>query len=140
MQSLVVTLASILTIVLTSCTHLPYVRPSKPEITGILLQNGMPVAGVLITACVKRQLSGGCGKAKKTVTDSQGQFFFEAEWESGKLIPDFGDQTFNYGFGFQYVGHQFYWNEGGVGDTPKSVNLRCEIRNNVLCTVEVTEP
>ena len=140
MPSLVAALVSILAIVLTGCAPLPYVRTSKPEITGVLLQNGVPVPDVLITSCAKGQLSGRCERVKETMTDSQGRFFFGAEWEFEKLVPYIGDQKFNYDLGFQYLGRDFHWNGSGVGDTPKSVNLRCEIRNNVLCTVEVTEP
>jgi hypothetical protein len=138
MPSLVAALASILTLALTGCAPLPYVRTSKPEISGILLQNGVPVPGVLITSCGKGQLSGRCERIKKSMTDSQGQFFFGAEWEFDKLIPYIGDQKFNYDLNFQYLDRVYLWNGGGVGDTPKSVNLRCEMGNNVLCTVEVT--
>lgn len=140
MPSFVVAFSALLTFVLTGCAPLPYVRTSKPEITGVLLYNGAAVPDLLITICAKGQLPGKCEKVKKTTTDSQGQFFFGAEWDYEKLVPYIGDQKFNYGIAFKHLDRDYHWNEGGVGATPKSVNLRCEIRNNVLCTVEVTEP
>jgi hypothetical protein len=140
MPRLVVVISVIISFVLVGCAPLPYIRTSKPEITGVLLLGGVAIPDLLITSCAKGQLPGKCVKVRKTTTDSQGEFFFGAEWDYEKLVPYIGDQKFNYGIGFQYLGRDYHWNEGGVGDTPKSVNLRCEIRNNVLCTVEVTEP
>ncbi|ESS71828.1 hypothetical protein MGMO_88c00400 [Methyloglobulus morosus KoM1] len=140
MPSFLVALISLFSFVLAGCAPLPYVRTSKPEMTGILLQNGMPVPDVLIISCARGQLPRKCERIKKTLTDGQGRFFFEAEWEFDKLVPYIGDTKFSYGISFHYLGRDFHWNGSGVGDTPKSVDLRCEVRNTVLCTTEITEP
>ena len=140
MASFVAAFIPLVALVLTGCAPLPHVRTSKPEMTGVLLYNGAPVPDVTIISCAKGQLPNKCERIQKTMTDSQGRFFFAAEWEFDKLVPYLGDTKFTYGINFQYHAREFHWNGSGVGDTPKSVDLRCEIRNTVLCTAEVTDP
>ena len=129
-------------IILAGCVPYPHLRSTKPEITGILLQNGLPVTGVMIYTCIDGDFAKKCRKHKATTTDSQGRFFLEGAGFFAHTISLVSDPVFNYGIDFKYQGGDFHWNEGGIGDTPERVDIRCEIRgkNNVQCTREVTEP
>jgi hypothetical protein len=142
MQSHVTAFALLLALVLTGCVPFPHLRTTKPEITGILLQHGMPVTGVKIYTCIEGDFAKKCLKYKATTTDSQGRFFLEGAGYFAPSVSLISEPLFNYGIDFKYLGGDYHWNEGGIGDTPERVDIRCEIRgrDKVQCTREVTEP
>jgi hypothetical protein len=130
-----------LALMLAGCpAMIPHAPATKPQITGILLQDNVPLSGVRIYSCTKGHIARRCQKFSDTITDSQGQFFFESVWGAEALGSYVDDPPFSYGIDFQHQGHDYHWHGGGVGTAPESVNLRCDIRNKALCTIEVTEP
>jgi hypothetical protein len=129
----------IITFALVGCSHLPF-SASKPDITGILLQNGIPLSGVRISYCTKGQSAKRCEIYKQTTTDGHGQFFFENTWDLKSSVSSIGGSQLSYSIYFQQFGRDYHWNMGGLGHAPENVDLRCDIHNNILCTDEVLEP
>lgn len=125
---------SLLMLLLTGCREfLPY-RTSTPEVSGILMQNGTPLPDVVIYSCLKGKEAKHCGQHNKTTTDSQGHFYFDSVNEIINRVSQLGDSSFNYNINFQYLGHDYHW-KGSGGELPDSVNLRCDISHQELCTI-----
>lgn len=117
---------------------LPY-RTTSPEVSGVLLQNGMPLADVVVNSCVSGSSPERCARFKKTTTDSRGQFYFDSVNAFISQVSQVGNPSFHYNIFFQYLGRDYHWSEGG-GDLPDNVNLRCDISHQVLCTVHQFNP
>jgi hypothetical protein len=124
----------LLALMLVGCREfLPY-RTEVPDISGILLQRGVPLPDVVIYSCLKSSSPKRCAKYKKTMTDSQGHFYFDSMSDVIRQISDIGDSSFSYNINFQYLGRDYHWNARG-GEMPENVNLRCDISHQELCTV-----
>jgi hypothetical protein len=128
-----------LVFILAGCREmLPY-RTAAPEISGVLLQDGMPLADVPVTACVSANSARRCARFMKGMTDSRGQFYFDSVNEFISQISQVGDPSFHYHISFQYQGRDYHWSENG-GNMPDNVNLRCDISHQALCTVHQFNP
>lgn len=140
MQSLNCLLIFIITVGLIGCAQLAKLHTTKPELSGVLLYNGLPVSGVRILSCAKGQLTKRCELFKTTTSDSQGRFFFESVGDFSTSLSLIGDSSHGYDIEFEYLGRKYHWNQNGLGDSPKAVDLRCEIRSEVVCTSHAYEP
>lgn len=128
-----------LMLLLAGCREfLPY-RTAKPEISGVLLQNGLALPNIAISSCVLGNIAQPCHSYKRTTTDSQGKFYFESVYELVNRASQIGDSSVTYNINFHYQGREFYWNGSG-GSLPENVNLRCDISHQQLCTVHQFNP
>jgi hypothetical protein len=117
---------------------LPY-RTTAPEISGVLLQNGTPLADIVVSSCVSGNSAKRCARFMKTTTDSQGKFYFDSANEFISRVSQVGSSSFNYNINFQYLGQDYRWSENGE-ELPDNVNLRCDISHQALCTVHSFNP
>jgi hypothetical protein len=127
-------LSVFLILFLTGCRELLPYRASTPEVSGILLQNNTPLADVTVYSCLKGRDAKHCGQFKKTTTDSQGHFYFDNVYEIINHFSQLGDSSFSYNINFQYLGRDYHWSGSG-GELPDNVNLRCDINQQELCTI-----
>lgn len=123
-----------LILLLAGCRELLPYRTSQPEISGVLLQHGTPLNDVVVYSCLKGASPRQCSQYKKTMTDSQGHFYFDSTSEVISHVSQLGDSSFNYNINFLYNGRDYHWSAGG-GEMPDNVNLRCDISHQELCTV-----
>lgn len=132
-------LGLLLALIPTGCREfLPY-RTTVPDISGVLLQRGAPLPDVVIYSCLKGSSPKRCAQYKKTMTDSQGHFYFDSTSDVIRQVSDIGDPSFSYNISFQHLGRDYHWSARG-GEMPDNVSLRCDISHQELCTVHHFTP
>jgi hypothetical protein len=128
-----------LALMLTGCREFLPFRTAVPDISGVLLQRGTPLPDVVIYSCLNSSSPKRCAKYKKTMTDSQGHFYFDSMSDVIRQVSDIGNPSFSYNINFQYLGRDYHWSARG-GEMPDDVNLRCDISHQELCTVHHFNP
>jgi hypothetical protein len=110
--------------VLASGCFLPHVVRTHPAVHGVVLENGVPVAGVVVSRCID-----GCEEIEQVVTDAGGLFALPVHHAFGLLIlPVPYDPISDFGFDLQ-VGDRVYCGRGrgGIGAPPARYTASCEL-------------
>jgi hypothetical protein len=117
-------------LLLTSCVPVPHEQQESPELRGVLLDSGQPVANAIVRLVVNPATSMiGCPKEAKSIqTDAKGQFSFARTTYHQSVYP-FGHRTDNWRICFDRPdGEQAVWQGKGTWGGPPRQDLRCEIK------------
>ena len=117
-------LAVVTWVVLASGCFLPHVERTHPAVHGVVLENGVPVAGVVVSRCID-----GCEDVEQVVTDADGGFALPVHHAFGLFIlPVPYDPISDFGFDLQ-VGDRVYCGRGRaeIGAPPVRYTASCEL-------------
>jgi hypothetical protein len=108
---------------LTGC-FMPHIEQTHPSVHGIVLKNGVPVAGVTVSRCIE-----GCKQTEQVVSDSNGTFDLPAHRSVRVFVlPIPHDPISDFGFDLKsddvvYRGSP----RQGIGRPPKGYTVTCEL-------------
>ena len=108
---------------MTACAPIPHRHYEAAMIAGVIVENGRPVSGLdihLTTTSSKRH--------SRAMTDAAGRFIVgplrEIEW----IMPLVGDPVFGFRLEISRGEQTFFgYTDGGVGFSPKRLNLACDL-------------
>ena len=111
-----------------ACVPFPNVHYYAPVVTGVVLQDGKPAAGVTVRLSAR-----GSGEMHEAVTDHSGRFAVPAIHELSYFLVLVGDPLFDFSVTLRSDGREY---EGyralGLGATPKDFGLECDLARPIM--------
>jgi hypothetical protein len=115
-----------------ACVPAPHFDQRAPEIEGVVLRDGRPVAGVTVSYAVDRAEPQPCeGGTRWTKSDNEGKFHLERVGEDAWFIV-MGDRRDVWRLCFEYPdGSRARFEEQGFWGGPKRQRVSCDLRGEV---------
>jgi hypothetical protein len=129
-----VTALLVLAMLMSGCAPIPNVYRYAPAVSGSIIKDGIPVAGVQVHVS-----SPYVAKGKAAISGSDGRFATESIRKFHFIKGLLGDPSLRYSVKIMFDGETYEgYSEQRLGYAPKTLELKCDLsvgkRASILCT------